>query len=596
MENDPRQPEPAESAAVLNEQLVAYLDGELDDESSRQIEERLTSDSTLREQLGQLERTWDALDELEQIEVDEDFTQTTIEMVAVAAEEERFLDDQQRPARLRRRWLLGIAGLMIACLAGFVAAWGFASNTNDQLIEDFPVLARLDEYRLIDQIEFLQLLLEKNVFPPQEEEKDGEKPLAAPLVVPVEAETARIEALKTAEERREYIQEMTANQKAQLLEKREHFKRLSEDKREQLHKLHDDLEISDHREELERVMKDYVEWALVALSASERAHLDRIPDAEERVQQVIKYKWFADWRRRHPNGPGGFTGRPVGGRQFWKDSPMPLSPEYLAAVDRYVLRHADELAWLLPAEKREGWKARLEKARVESEAGKQRLWTLLVSWYLAGPTGDLPIRDEDVADFEEFVPQDFRKFFDRLSAEDKIRGFRERFRSVLLEHFASGNPALKDLVTQEELESYRRSLDQRYRDMLERWPQEVQEKSLRFWYFLSKIPGRSSGDRGNHSPFGRSGGAGPSSGDNRRGGPPGPKRGPEDEFGNRRNDSPRGDGPWNGPDMRRPRGSGRPDRPPSEFAPGQGPDAGPDGPPPEEFGADPGEPSKDTKK
>ncbi len=583
MENDPRQSEPAENAAVLNEQLVAYLDGELDDESSRQIEERLTSDSTLREQLGQLERTWDALDELEQIEVDEDFAQTTIEMVAVAAEEERHLDDQQRPARLRRRWLFGIAGLMIACLAGFVATWGFASNTNDQLIEDFPVLARLDEYRLIDEIEFLRLLQEKNVFPPQEADKDEQKPIAVTLVVPVDAETARIEGLKTAEERREYIQEMTANQKAQLQEKREHFNRLSDAKRKQLHKLHDDLESSANREELERVMEDYVEWALVALSASERAHLNRISDAEERVQQVIRYKAFAEWRRRHFNGMGAFAGRSFGNRQFWKDSPTPLSPKYLAAVDRYVLRHADELVSLLPAEKQEAWKARLEKARAEQGPENQQLWTLLVSWYLAGPTKDLPLGDEDVAQFEEFVPRDFRKFFDGLSTEDKIRGSRDRLRSLLHEHFASGNPALKNLVTPEELERYRASLDQRWRDTLDRMPSEAQEKSLRFGYFLSKLPERSFGQRDNRFLFGRGGGGGPaSSGDNRRGGGPGPKRGPEDDFRNRRDDSPRGgDGPWNGPDMRRPRGEGRPDRrPPSGFGPGQGPDTGPGGPPP----------------
>lgn len=593
MENDSRQPEPAESAAVLNEQLVAYLDGELDDESSRQIEERLTSDSTLREQLGQIERTWDALDELEQIEVDEDFAQTTIEMVAVAAEEERHLDDQQRPARLRRRWLLGIAGLMIACLAGFVATWGFASNTNDQLIKDFPVLARLDEYRLIDQIEFLRLLREKNVFPPQEAEKSEQKPLAVSLVVPVDAETARIESLKTAEERREYIQEMTANQKAQLQEKKEHFDRLSDAKRKQLHKLYQDLQASDNREELERVMKDYVEWALVALSASERAHLDRISDPEERIQQVIRYKWFAEWRRRHFHGMAGFPGSPMGSQQVWEDSPTPMSPKYLAAVDRYVLRHVDELASLLPTEEREAWKTRLEKARVKSEPGEHQLWTVLVAWYLAGPTQDLPIRAEDVAEFEKFVPQDSRKFYDRLSTEDKIRGFRERFRSVLLEHFVSGNPAVKNLVSTEELKEFRESLSQRFKDMLDRMPSEVQEKSLRFWYFLSKAPGRSFGDRSSRFSFGRSGGGRPpSGGDNRRGGGPGPNRGPED-YRNRRNDSPRGDGPWNGPDMRRPRGEGRPDRrPPSGFGPDQGPGTGPGGPPPvEEPGAGPGGPS-----
>ena len=108
----------------MNEQLVAYLDGELDDESSRQIEERLTSDSTLREQLGQLERTWDALDELEQIEVDEEFAQTTIEMVAVAAERNATWTINSDRLGCDAAGCSGLQGLMIACLAGFVATWG----------------------------------------------------------------------------------------------------------------------------------------------------------------------------------------------------------------------------------------------------------------------------------------------------------------------------------------------------------------------------------------------------------------------------------------------------------------------------------------
>jgi anti-sigma factor RsiW len=169
MEDNPNNADTTDGPAPAEEQLVAYLDGELDDESSRRIEERLTTDATLREQLTRLERTWDALDELEQVEVDEKFTQSTIEMVALLAEEEHRQEEQQRPIRVRRSWLIGSAGLLLACLAGFAAAGLLWPNPNQQLIEDLPVLERLDEYQQIDDIEFLELLHEQGVFLPEGE-------------------------------------------------------------------------------------------------------------------------------------------------------------------------------------------------------------------------------------------------------------------------------------------------------------------------------------------------------------------------------------------------------------------------------------------
>ena len=172
MEKDPYNTELPGSSEPIDELLVAYLDGELDDESSREIEQRLTSDSALREQLTRLERTWDVLDELEQVEVDEDFTKTTIEMVALAAEDEYQREESQRPALRRRRWLAGTAGILAACLAGAAMVWGFAPDPNQQLIEDLPVLQKLDEYQQIDNIEFLKLLHEKRLFDAEAKDDD----------------------------------------------------------------------------------------------------------------------------------------------------------------------------------------------------------------------------------------------------------------------------------------------------------------------------------------------------------------------------------------------------------------------------------------
>ena len=70
------------------EQLVAYLDGELDAETSKQVERRLTENVEYRRELQQLQRAWDMLDELPRAEVGNAFTRTTVEIVVLSAAQE----------------------------------------------------------------------------------------------------------------------------------------------------------------------------------------------------------------------------------------------------------------------------------------------------------------------------------------------------------------------------------------------------------------------------------------------------------------------------------------------------------------------------
>jgi anti-sigma factor RsiW len=64
--------------------LVAYLDGELDAQQTQAVEDRLSSDAVYRQQLRELQQTWDLLDQLPKADVDETFTRTTLSMVAVS--------------------------------------------------------------------------------------------------------------------------------------------------------------------------------------------------------------------------------------------------------------------------------------------------------------------------------------------------------------------------------------------------------------------------------------------------------------------------------------------------------------------------------
>ena len=114
----------------------------------------------VRDTLKKLEGTWELLDKLERAHIDEVFTQSTLEMVAVAAADDVQQQEAQAPRRRRRRWLVAGAGFLAAAAAGFLAVALFWPNPNQQLLQDLPVLERLDQYRQIDDVEFLELLLE----------------------------------------------------------------------------------------------------------------------------------------------------------------------------------------------------------------------------------------------------------------------------------------------------------------------------------------------------------------------------------------------------------------------------------------------------
>ena len=161
--------QPANADPSLEEQLVAYLDGELGTEASRRVEELLAADPKVRQTLQGLDRTWELLDELEAPQVADRFTQSTLEMVTVAAAEDTERSRIEASRSRRRRWVIVGGSLLAASVAGFLvvgeALW---PDPNRQLIDDLPVLENLDEYRQIDDVQFLRTLHEQGVFAEEE--------------------------------------------------------------------------------------------------------------------------------------------------------------------------------------------------------------------------------------------------------------------------------------------------------------------------------------------------------------------------------------------------------------------------------------------
>ena len=148
-----------------DEQLVAYLDGELDADASRDVEQQLASNVAVRERLHKLERAWDVLNELPESDVSPQFANTTLEMIAQTAEkEQRGKDSWLLAPRTRRLFTAGLV-LLIAFGLGFLLSANRGRAANEQLVNELPILEELDAYRRADNIEFLRMLRDAELFP-----------------------------------------------------------------------------------------------------------------------------------------------------------------------------------------------------------------------------------------------------------------------------------------------------------------------------------------------------------------------------------------------------------------------------------------------
>jgi len=150
------------------DELIAYLDGEVDSETRQQIEQRLARDPQLVQRMREHQQAWDFLDELPQEDVGEQFTNTTLNMVAIAAADEG--EARTRNAAQRRTWL---AGITTTCLIGvlLLGYWVTATTldrSNRELLQNLPVIENLEALEQAESVEFLIALENEGLFVAEE--------------------------------------------------------------------------------------------------------------------------------------------------------------------------------------------------------------------------------------------------------------------------------------------------------------------------------------------------------------------------------------------------------------------------------------------
>lgn len=154
--------------------LVAYLDGELDEETARGIERELVHSPVVRNEVESLTRTWEMLDLLPITDATEQFTEQTL--TAIQLDEYREpLSDKWWFQRARHGVILAgwAAGLAVAAGLGFFITNRAIPSESEILVRELPLIESLDIYSEVDNIAFIKDLQRDGLFDEESHAEDG---------------------------------------------------------------------------------------------------------------------------------------------------------------------------------------------------------------------------------------------------------------------------------------------------------------------------------------------------------------------------------------------------------------------------------------
>jgi hypothetical protein len=268
----------------LDEQLVAYLDGELEPQAAREIENLLAGDEYARRRLNQLASSWDMLDQLPRATVDDLFSRTTVEMVALAAEEEVVQAQAKDPVRRRRRWLEAGIATLAAAIIGFVVVVLAVPDQNDLLLRDLPVVKNLELYRDAGNLDLLKQFQAANLFADNSatgsfgtSQRDPQSTVAASngaTIIPA-----------SLTERHAWVESLSPTDKIDLRDDFEKFSALPPKQQQALRQFDKQLSEDPNNAQLRRIMQRYYDW-LKTLTSVDRANVLDETNATDQIKLI----------------------------------------------------------------------------------------------------------------------------------------------------------------------------------------------------------------------------------------------------------------------------------------------------------------------
>ena len=384
----------------LDEQLVSYLDGELPPNEARQIEDLLSRDGTARSRLNELASSWDMLDQLPRTTVDELFTRTTVEMVALAAEDDAAQSQAALPARRRRRGYQIAIAIAAAAVIGFGAIFLFVPSENDILLRDLSVIASLELYRDVDDIQ--QLKQFQSATPKlfsdaaaaraarlgQSADPAAKTGPNFPSSVPV-----------SLKDRRAWVEALSPADKSELRKSLERFIAIPTKQQQALRQLDEQLASDPDGPELRRIAQRYYAW-LKTLSSVDRAN---VLDEHNDQDQIKLIRQLRQMQLRQT-----FT---------WLDPGIHLLSDRDNAVvlqwmAEFAEKHSADLGVASPQQNPPGAK--------DSDNRRPRLpaawWPAWQHWWAPSAKDTPPITPADIQALREKLSPEKRKSLDAVTA------------------------------------------------------------------------------------------------------------------------------------------------------------------------------------
>jgi anti-sigma factor RsiW len=152
-------------------ELVAYLDGELDDAGTQAVEAKIATNADARAELDAMKQTWGMLDFLPKASPSPNFTHRTMERLSL----EKVGPKKALPVPASRSWPMRVgwaAAILIALGGGYLISVNtFRAPTPEPISEtDLPLLRNLRiaekwrYYENADDLEFVKKLTSPDLF------------------------------------------------------------------------------------------------------------------------------------------------------------------------------------------------------------------------------------------------------------------------------------------------------------------------------------------------------------------------------------------------------------------------------------------------
>ncbi|GIX04014.1 MAG: hypothetical protein KatS3mg113_1020 [Planctomycetaceae bacterium] len=273
-------------SAEHRDNLVAYLDGELSDEQTQQIDELLMKSEVARHEVEALVRTWELLDMLPRPKAREDFTDRTLTSLRVA-NQRTSLTDRPWFAHIRRlAWgLIWMATMFLFGWVGWTASLNWIPNPEAEMLADLPLLQNLDLYLEVRDLEFVRQLQREGLFQSGENGAEENSPQDSPGVT--KDHLLGVQTQEALRARYRQIEKMPQSQRQRLLNNWRMFQELSPEKQRELRALH--AVLHEQPETVWDLLKTYEVW-LQTLSPGQRDDLRQADTTGKRLQLVREFK------------------------------------------------------------------------------------------------------------------------------------------------------------------------------------------------------------------------------------------------------------------------------------------------------------------